>query len=183
MKNIAKSSFESITLEDDFFIYLFNNEEDSMHTFKEKRNTSFMFVLQQLLNATLNNGIKNLYIKGKVFELLSMYFRRKLSKNEKQFQYTVGKQFVTKIAMAKDIVIAKIATATTLQELVANELGLNSNKLKEGFKGIYGDTVSAFLINYRMKHAKKLLKSNLFNVNKVCHKIGYRTASYFIAVF
>ena len=37
----------------------------------------------------------------------------------------------------------------TLQEL-ADEIGLNIKKLKEGFKQIYGDSVFSFLFDYKI---------------------------------
>ena len=41
-----------------------------------------------------------------------------------------------------------MAEPPSLQEL-ANEIGLNIKKLKEGFKQIYGDTVFSFLFDYK----------------------------------
>ena len=75
-----------------------------------------------------------------------------------------------------------MAEPPSLQEL-ALEIGLNLKKLKEGFKQIYGDTVYSFLFDYKMEHARKLLESNLYNVNEVGSQVGYSTASHFIAAF
>jgi len=55
--------------------------------------------------------------------------------------------------------------------------------LKEGFKQIYGDSVFSFLLEYKMEYARKLLESNQYNVNEVGLKVGYSTASHFIAAF
>jgi len=70
----------------------------------------------------------------------------------------------------------------TLQEL-SDKVGLNLKKLKQGFKQIYGETVYGFLFDYKMDYARKLLDSGSFNVNEVGAKIGYSTASHFIAAF
>ena len=55
--------------------------------------------------------------------------------------------------------------------------------LKEGFKQIYGTTVYGFLFDYKMELARKLLESGGHNVNEVGLKVGYSTASHFIAAF
>ena len=52
-----------------------------------------------------------------------------------------------------------------------------------GFKQIYGDTVYGFLFDYKMEYARRLLDSGSYNVNEVGLKIGYSTASHFIAAF
>ncbi|MGE5943073.1 MAG: helix-turn-helix domain-containing protein, partial [Flavobacteriales bacterium] len=61
--------------------------------------------------------------------------------------------------------------------------GLNLKKLKEGFRQIYGDSVFSFLFDYKMEVARKLLESGENNVNEVGLKVGYSTASHFIAAF
>ena len=75
-----------------------------------------------------------------------------------------------------------MAEPPSLQEL-ANEIGLNIKKLKEGFKQIYGDTVYSFLFDYKMEHSRKLLETNQYNVNEVGNQLGYSSASHFIAAF
>jgi AraC-like DNA-binding protein len=75
-----------------------------------------------------------------------------------------------------------MAEPPTLAEL-AEEIGLSLKRLKEGFKQIYGDSVYSFLFNYKMEYARKMLESNQHNVNEVGLKVGYSTASHFIAAF
>ena len=66
---------------------------------------------------------------------------------------------------------------------LASEVGISLKKLKEGFKQIYGDSVYAFLFDYKMEVARKLLETGKYNVNEVGLKVGYSTASHFIAAF
>ncbi|WP_369047635.1 helix-turn-helix domain-containing protein [Tenacibaculum sp. UWU-22] len=139
-------------------------------------------VLQQITNSQVSSTIKNLYLKGKVYELLSLHFEKDTSSNDEYCPFLVDEQNVIKIRKAKDIIINKMAEPPSLQEL-ANEIGLNIKKLKEGFKQIYGDTVYGFLLDYKMEHARRLLESNQYNVNEVGLQIGYSTASHFIAAF
>ena len=141
-----------------------------------------LIVLQQIIHASVNSSIRNLYLKGKIYELLSLHFQHDESNLAEYCPFLVDEQNVQKIRRAKDIMIAKMAEPPSLQEL-ANEIGLNIKKLKEGFKQIYGDTVYSFLFDYKMEHARRLLESNQLNVNEVGLKVGYSTASHFIAAF
>ena len=60
---------------------------------------------------------------------------------------------------------------------------MNIKKLKEGFKQLYGDTVYAYLLDHKMEEARRMLEERQYNVNEVGMKLGYSTASHFIAAF
>ncbi len=141
-----------------------------------------LIVLKQIINANVNSSLRDLYIKGKIYELLSLYFQKDESIEGDYCPFLVDERDVSKIRKAKDIIISRMAEPPTLQEL-SNETGLNLKKLKEGFKQVYGDTVYSFLFDYKMEHARKLLESNQYNVNEVGLQVGYSTASHFIAAF
>ncbi|KJD36883.1 AraC family transcriptional regulator [Tamlana sedimentorum] len=143
---------------------------------------SMAIVLNQLINYNLNQSIKNLYFKAKAYELLSLYFNRSEDADVEQCPFLVDETNVIKIRKAKDIIIARMAEPPSLQEL-ADEIGLTLKKLKEGFKQIYGDSVFSFLFDYKMEVARKLLEAGNDNVNEVGLKVGYSTASHFIAAF
>jgi AraC-like DNA-binding protein len=139
-------------------------------------------VLQQIINSNINSSIRELYVKGKVYELLSLHFQKEENIDAAYCPFLVDEQNVLKIRKAKEIIISRMSEPPSLQELAA-EIGLNLKKLKEGFKQIYGDTVYSFLFDYKMEHARKLLESNQYNVNEVGSQVGYSTESHFIAAF
>ena len=143
---------------------------------------SVSLVLQQIINSNSNSSIRDLYVKGKVYELLSLHFQKEENTDGEYCPFLVDEQNVLKIRKAKEIIISRMAEPPSLQEL-STEIGLNLKKLKEGFKQIYGDTVYSFLFDYKMEHSRKLLESNQFNVNEVGLQVGYSTASHFIAAF
>ncbi|NNF86565.1 MAG: AraC family transcriptional regulator [Winogradskyella sp.] len=143
---------------------------------------SMTVVLNQMMNFNLNASIKTLYYKGKAYELLSLFFNKNEDANIEQCPFLVDEENVAKLKMAKDIIVTNMAEPPTLQEL-ADTIGLSLKRLKEGFKQIYGDTVYSFLFDYKMEVARKLLESGDHNVNEVGLKVGYSTASHFIAAF
>jgi len=143
---------------------------------------SMAIVLNQLQHYNLHPMVKPLYFKAKAYELLSLYFNVPQNVDIEQCPFLVDEENVAKIKRAKDIIIARMAEPPTLQEL-AHEIGLPINKLKEGFKQIYGEPVFAFLFEYKMEVARQLLAGGSLNVNEVGMKVGYSTASHFIAAF
>ncbi|TYA52293.1 helix-turn-helix transcriptional regulator [Formosa maritima] len=180
---ISIKKFHSLfSQEADYITFLSDDNKDKKYYKDGKISPSMAIVLNQLLNYNLNSSIKNLYFKGKAYELLSLYFNRSEDANIEQCPFLVDETNVIKIRKAKDIIISRMAEPPTLQEL-ADEIQLSLKKLKEGFKEIYGDSVFSFLFEYKMEFARKLLESGSHNVNEVGLKVGYSTSSHFISAF
>lgn len=144
--------------------------------------SSIAVVLSQILQAKVHDSMKSLYFKGKVYELLSLYFNKNEDPSLEQCPFLVDEENVRKIRRAKDIILERMSDPPSLENL-ATEIGLSLKKLKEGFKQLYGDTVFAYLLDHKMEEARRMLDSQKFNVNEVGLKLGYSTASHFIAAF
>ncbi|MBA80079.1 MULTISPECIES: helix-turn-helix transcriptional regulator [unclassified Leeuwenhoekiella] len=180
---ISIKKFHSLfSREADFITFLSDENRDRKYYKDGSISPSMAIVLNQLINYNLHPSVKALYFKGKAYELLSLYFNRPSEADTEQCPFLVDEDNVAKIKRAKDIVINRMAEPPSLQEL-ADEINLSLNKLKEGFKQIYGDSVYSFLFDYKMEVARQLLASGSHNVNEVGLKIGYSTASHFIAAF
>ncbi|MDX1461780.1 MAG: helix-turn-helix transcriptional regulator [Marinirhabdus sp.] len=168
--------------EANYISFLSNDNKDRKYYKDARISPSMAIVLNQLMNYNLHPSIKPLYFKGKAYELLSLYFNREEDVDVEQCPFLVDEQNVVKIKKAKEIIIARMAEPPTLQEL-ADEIQLPINKLKEGFKQVYGDSVFSFLFDYKMEVARQLLATGSHNVNEVGLKVGYSAASHFIAAF
>lgn len=188
-----KSWVVSILLSIKKFHSLFSQESDYIHFLsddnKEKKYYNSkeiapakIVVLNQMMNYNIHPSIEKLYLKAKTYELLSLYFNKTENKDVEQCPFLVNEENVLKIRKAKDIIINRMTDPPSLQEL-ANEIELTLKKLKDGFKQIYGDTVYSFLFNHKMEYARKLLETNQYNINEIGLKVGYSTASHFIAAF
>lgn len=180
---ISIQKFHSLfSSEADYIPFLSEENNDKKYYKEDNISPSMAIVLSQMFHYNLNPFIKNLYYKGKSYELLGLYFNTNEDQNAEQCPFLIDEDNVLKIKKAKEIIIANMAEPPGLQEL-ADEIGLNLKKLKMGFKQIYGDTVYGFLFDYKMDYARKLLDSGSYNVNEVGLKIGYSTGSHFISAF
>ncbi len=180
---ISINKFHALfSTEASYIPFLSGENQDKKYYNESDISPSMAIVLSQLFHYNLHPNIKNLYYKGKGYELLSLFFNRSEDPDAEQCPFLIDEENVMKIKKAKEIVIANMAEPPGLQEL-ADQVGLNLKKLKMGFKQIYGDTVYGFLFDYKMECARKLLDSGSYNVNEVGLKIGYSTGSHFIAAF
>jgi len=144
--------------------------------------SSIAVVLSQILQARVHDSMKSLYFKGKIYELLSLYFNKNDDSSIEQCPFLIDEQNVQKIRNAKDIILDRMIDPPSLDAL-ALEIGLPLKKLKQGFKQVYGDTVFAYLLDHKMQEARRMLDSQKYNVNEVGLKLGYSTSSHFIAAF
>ncbi len=177
------TKFHSLFSSEASYISFLSEDNKNRKYYKDSHiSPSMSIVLNQLINYNLHPSIKPLYFKAKAYELLSLYFNRPAEVDIEQCPFLIDEENVVKIKKAKQIIIAKMADPPTLQEL-ADEIQLPINRLKEGFKQIYGDSVFSFLFDYKMEVARQLLATGSYNVNEVGLKVGYSTASHFIAAF
>ncbi len=162
----------------------FLSPENSAKKFYDNQlfTSSIAVVLSQILQAKVHNSMKSLYFKGKVYEVLSLYFNKNEDPSLEKCPFLVDEQNVQKIRKAKEIILDRMTDPPSLDELAVN-IGLSLKKLKEGFKQLYGDTVFAYLLDHKMDEARIMLDSQKYNVNEVALKLGYSTSSHFIAAF
>ncbi len=180
---ISIKTFHSLFSEEsDYIHFLSDDNKDKKYYDTKPISPSKIVILNQMMNYNLHPSVEKLYLKAKIYELLSLYFNKSEDADIEQCPFLVDEQNVLKIREAKDIIISNITEPPSLQEL-ANKVGLNLKKLKEGFKQIYGDSVYSFLFDYKMEVSRKLLETKQYNVNEVGLKVGYSTSSHFIAAF
>ena len=175
--------FHSLFSDEASYIPFLNAEnKEKKYYAQEAVSPAIAVVLSQLINYNLHPTVKKLYTKGKVYELISLYFNKSTDADLEQCPFLVDEDNVKRIRRAKELIIANMAEPPTLTEL-AKEVGLSLKRLKEGFKQIYGDSVYSFLFDYKMEYARRLLDSGQYNVNEIGLRIGYSTSSHFIAAF
>ncbi|MEZ4809983.1 MAG: AraC family transcriptional regulator [Allomuricauda sp.] len=168
--------------EADYIPFLSGENMEKKYYSQEMVSPAIAVVLSQLMNYNLHPSIKHLYMTGKVYELISLYFNKTEDADLEQCPFLADEDNVRRIKMAKEIMISRMAEPPTLAQL-SKEIGLSLKKLKEGFKQIYGDSVYGFLFDYKMEYARKMLETGKHNVNEIGLKVGYSTASHFIASF
>lgn len=180
---VSITKFHSLFSKDaDHVSFLSEENKGKKYYMDGKISPAMAVALHQLMNYNLNDAIKQLYFKGKSYELLSLYFNKEEDANLDACPFLADEENMRKIKKAKEIVVERMIDPPSLNDL-ATEIGLSLKKLKEGFKEVYGDTVHGFALDHKMDYARQLLDTGKYNVNEVGLKVGYSTGSHFISAF
>lgn len=180
---ISIKKFHSLFSNEANQISFLNEENIGNKLYREKQTVPMIaVVLNQMLQQSISQSMYTLYLRGKIFELMSLYFSKNKEMDAEQCPFLMDDKNIKKIRKAKDIIISKMIEPPTLNEL-ASEVEISLKKLKEGFKQVYGTSAYAFLLDYKMQVSKRLLSSKNYNVNEVALKVGYSTATHFINAF
>ncbi|PHQ55887.1 MAG: AraC family transcriptional regulator [Lutibacter sp.] len=180
---ISIEYFHSLFSIDGTILFNYNNLKGEAPIIEPKEiNTSIKLILNQLTTKQTNETLRPIFIKGKIYELLSYYFSTSSENENEACPYIANEETIGKIKHAKEIIIEEMNNPPSLSEL-AKEVGLNIKKLKTDFKDFYGVPVFTFLLNFKMELAKNLLLEQQLNVNEISSHLGYSTSSHFIAAF
>lgn len=82
--------------------------------------------------------------------------------------------------LARDYLLADLSKSPTIPKL-ANAVGLNQLKLKNGFKALFGDSIYACFQKHRMAKARLLLQT--CSVTETALELGYSNLSHFSSAF
>jgi len=180
---ISLEYFHSLFSIDGNLLFNYNSLKGENPIIEAKEiNTTIKLILNQLITKQTNETLRPIFIKGKVYELLSYYFSTTTENSNESCPYIANEETISKIKHAKQLIIKEMTNPPSLSEL-AKEVGLNIKKLKSEFKEVYGVPVFTFLLNYKMELAKNLLLEQQLNVNEIALQLGYSTSSHFIAAF
>jgi len=102
----------------------------------------------------------------------------KLKKN----QSVIRRHEIENISQLTQRISDDLSVSYTVKEL-ADSVGININKLQEGFKYLYNDTVNNYIQDLRLKKAKNLLLETELSIGEITEKIGLTNPSYFSKVF
>jgi AraC-like DNA-binding protein len=180
---ISIEYFHSLFSSEGNFLFNFSSFKTGKPIIEPKEiSSNIKLILSQLTFEQSPKSLRSIYIKGKIFELLSYYFSNTSTTENESCPYIANEETISKIKHAKELIIKDMNNPPSLANL-AKEVGLNIKKLKTDFKEFYGVPVFTFLLNYKMELAKKLLLEQQLNVNEIASHLGYSASSHFIAAF
>lgn len=86
------------------------------------------------------------------------------------------------VRQAAELINNEILDFTTIPAL-AFQVGLNANKLQNGFKEIFHQTVNEYVQERRLDVAKGLIKNSDLSISEIVDRIGFSSKSYFSKLF
>lgn len=137
--------------------------------------------LQQILQCPYQGITKQLYLESKALELITLKLHQ-LNEDRPPASTSLKLDDIDRIHLARDILIRNLDDPPSLLFL-AKQAGINSFKLKQGFREIFNTTVFGYLHAYRMEEARRLLQLGEINVTQVAQAVGYTHPGKFAAAF
>ncbi len=140
-------------------------------------------VVRQMLQCPYEGALKNMYLEGKVLELIAIYINEVIIQESKgQGAVRLSRQDMESLELAKLLLESNYVEPMTLSEL-AKAVYINEYKLKTGFKEVYGQSVYSYVIDQRMERAKRLFEERDMKIKEVAGRVGYTNISHFIEAF
>jgi AraC-like DNA-binding protein len=144
-------------------------------------NPDIQLVLKQILNCPYQGITKQLYLEGKVLELISLQIEQ-LERDRKLSSPKLLSKDIDCIYQASEILIERLSAPPSLTEL-AQLVGINDRKLKQGFQEVFGTTVFGYLRDRRLEQAQELLLSGQMQVKDAAKAVGYASPTSFNTAF
>lgn len=139
-------------------------------------------IAEQILNCPYQGLTRSLYLESKVIELIALRLDDSFGTQSKNRRVRLRSNDIACIQHAKQILLSDLEHPPSLLEL-AQRVGLNDHKLKQGFHQVFGTTVFGYLYDYRMQQAYQLLTIGELNITEVALRVGYSSLSSFNRAF
>lgn len=124
--------------------------------------------------------LQKAYFKLKVQELFLFLSMVDVSREKQREQYTAPQVEIVKEIYKK--MTSNLQERHTIEEL-SREFLINMATLKETFKGIYGQSIGAYMKEYRIRQAAVFLRQTQDTIAEIANKVGYENQSKFAAAF
>lgn len=139
--------------------------------------------LYQILECPYHGLTRDLYIEGKVLELVAYKMEQLESESNRPSKRSVVKSGdVDRVRHAAQRLAGNLENPPCLNEL-ARSVGMSRSKLHHCFRTVYGITPFDYLRNRRLETAGRLLREGKLNVTETAYSVGYASLSHFTKAF
>ncbi len=170
-----------LTTQDSIAHRLISSVEDWVYRQSMPINSAIQLVLKQILNCQYQGITKQLYLEAKVLELISLQIEQ-IDQGRKLSSPKSLNKDIDCIYQASEIILKRLSTPPSLTEL-AQLVGINDRKLKQGFREVFGTTVFGYLRDRRLEQAQELLLSGQIQVKEAAKAVGYASPTSFNTAF
>lgn len=139
------------------------------------------FIFQQIKDCPAEGTARQLYMEGKVMEILSLVTHILKQKHPHLPVKLDGKD---KRSLGKTITLMKnnLSAYPSISEL-AKVANMSESRFQMAFRQVYGTTAYGYLKVMRMNYALLLLQNSDDNIQNIALKVGYRNAGHFSKLF
>ncbi|MBS1597451.1 MAG: helix-turn-helix transcriptional regulator [Bacteroidetes bacterium] len=138
-------------------------------------------IIRQIVQSKFTGIARSLYVDIKIKELLMLVLDRVSNDPVKQ-QTCLSRTDIQRFCEVKNTLIENIQNPMSLKQ-ISRKFGLNTKKIKAGFKQLYQTTPFNLLLNTRMEKAKSMLAFSELDITSIADEIGYDNKHSFSKAF
>ena len=139
--------------------------------------------IHQILNCPYQGSLRRLYLESKTLELIAHNLAQLIvDKNGHNRPFTLYSSDIERVREVRNVLINNLENPPSLLEL-ARQVGINKNKLNQGFRQVFGTSVFDYLRICRLELGKELLESKEKNVTEAAFEVGYAEQRSFTRAF
>lgn len=157
-------------------------ENDWQKAFSPKTTEAMRSVVHQIIDCPLTGVLKQVYLQGKVFELIALQLASVQADRAAPSDTCLKPHTIARIQYAADILRSQIEHPPSQTEL-AQQVGVSDRTLRRGFQALFGTTVFGYLAELRLCQAEQLLRDRNLTVAEVAQRSGYNNQGHFAAAF
>lgn len=139
--------------------------------------------IQHITGNGYEDLVRSSFAEAKSLELLALQLKQFADDLDPDTRFiTLKKYDLDKILKAKEILVSDLQEAPTIPDL-AKMSGINQQKLKRGFKQVFGKTVNQYLRDARLETAKYMIMDGKSSIQDVAERVGYSNRGHFARKF
>ena len=135
-------------------------------------------VIHQVKSNQFTGKLQSIFLYAKCLELLVLSAEACMRAENRQNAFIKLDRDKEKLIAARDLVQSNLTAPLTLQE-IATSVGLNTYKLKRGFKELFGETVFGYMTALRLSLAQQMLRDTQAQISQIALDLGYATPQHF----
>jgi len=145
-------------------------------------NTDINLLIDKLFEIDPSESNNTLLLEAKFLELIH-YFTQHLNKGELESLLDHHHDYEARqIETAKEILDYHLSDPPCIKAL-SKEIGLNTRKLKAGFRETFGITIRQYVIQQRMLLAQDLVINSDYPISVICQMVGYHNRGHFASTY
>lgn len=145
-------------------------------------NMAMQNCINDIMNCHFQGGLKLLFLQAKCIELLTLQAQAFEHAQQAASRPVLRSAYEKeRIRQARDYLLLHMDTPPSLPEL-SKIAGLNTYKLKNGFKEVFNNTVYGYLNDVKLMHAREQLLEGV-SIKEISMQLGYGSVQHFSKAF
>ncbi len=141
--------------------------------------------VSDMVNAGGTGNLRAIYIEAKTMELFASAIEMLFRRDEEQELSAINRlsnSEIDRLHEVREHILQNLSQPPRIVEL-AGKACMNQQKLQQGFKALFDETISQYSITRRMEKARELLEHNDLTVSQIALSVGYEFANNFSTAF